>query len=264
MFSPHRLTDANQVVFLCVINLGIFENELSSDRCFLVAWELYCKSVTVPYTTPTDPALICPLQCFETCLHTVSAAPRAPPAPGCSLLRLALLLSCAAAPNQSATSHQACVPLGPECSFSLLKVCHITSSFIPFWSHELSEHSLLGIVSTPPILLPSFFYSILLLYFSILSCPKETAQSIVSVTYVHVPRACPNSGKWQYSECKENMDEWQEALAPSPQERVVPAPFLVLEEKGQNLNSAPTHQRNEDRLEQRLWSQNLLVGFYMW
>lgn len=60
------------------------------------------------------------------------------------------------------------------------------------------------------------------------------------------------------------MDEWQEALAPSPQERVVPAPFLVLEEKGQNLNSAPTHQRNEDRLEQRLWSQNLLVGFYMW
>lgn len=171
MFSPHRLTDANQVVFLCVINLGIFENELSPDRCFLVAWKLLSKCYSSSYRT-----------------H------------------------------------------GPSTYMSS----------------------------------PSLFYSILLLSFSILSCPKETAQSIVSVTYVHVPRACSNSGKRQYSECKENIDEWREALAPSPQELVVPAPLLILVEKGQNLNSAPTHQQNEDRLEQCLWPQNLLVGFYMW
>ena len=37
-------------------------------------------------------------------------------------------------------------------------------------------------------------------------------------------------------------------------------PLLVLVEKDQKLNSAPTYQQTEDRLEQHLGSQNLSVG----
>lgn len=110
--KPHGPMDAKQVVFLCVVNLGIFENEPSFDRCFLVVWKPHCDSVAVPHTTPSEPAspqllrsvssrmlwhleLHLPLRCSQGCIWLGSC-----PVP-CHH-------HCAAAPARHTTCHGLC------------------------------------------------------------------------------------------------------------------------------------------------------------